>query len=45
MMVFGAEQLTFYAKLMSFLMKPMIRSMAKMCGKDLAELKAALEKR
>ncbi len=44
-MVFGAEPLTFFAKLMSFLMKPMIRSMAKMCGKDLAELKAALEKR
>jgi len=40
---FQAEPLTFFAKVMSVLMKPMIKACAKAVGKDLDDLKAAIE--
>ena len=42
-MTFGAEPLTKTAKVMSFLMKPMMKTMMKHCSKDLEDLKAAVE--
>jgi hypothetical protein len=42
-MSFGAEPLTFPAKVMAFLMSPMMRSMEKVCAKELEELKSAVE--
>lgn len=42
-MRFEAEPLTLGAKVMAFLMKPMMRKMADMCGKDLDAIKAHLE--
>ena len=41
--VFQAVPLTFMAKAMSVMMKPMMKSMTKMCEKDLDDLKAAVE--
>jgi hypothetical protein len=42
-MTFRGEPLTFVAKVMYVLMKPMIKSMAKLCAKDLADLKRSIE--
>ncbi|MEM6673346.1 MAG: SRPBCC family protein [Planctomycetota bacterium] len=42
-MVFHATPLTFGAKVMSFLMKPMMKKMGDLCAKDLAALKAHIE--
>ncbi len=42
-MVFDAQPLTLAAKIMSFLMKPMIKSVLKECARDLHDLKAAME--
>jgi carbon monoxide dehydrogenase subunit G len=42
-MSFGAEPLTFLAKIMSVLMKPFVGKMAEMCGKDLDAIKAHIE--
>lgn len=42
-MSFEATPLTFFAKVMSVLMKPMIKSMAKMCEQDLDDIKTAIE--
>lgn len=42
-MDFGAEPLTTGAKVMAFLMKPMMRKMADMCAKDLDAIKAKVE--
>lgn len=42
-MSFEAVPLTFFAKIMAFIMKPMIKSMAKMCAQDLDDIKTALE--
>ena len=42
-MNFGAEPLTFFAKIMSFLMKPFTKKMAEMCGKDLDAIAAHIE--
>lgn len=44
-MVFSAIPLTRTAKLLAFLTRPMIRAMAKLCAKDLEELKTAIEAR
>lgn len=41
-MSFAGEPLTFFAKVMGFLMKPMMKSLAKTCGKDLSDLKRSL---
>ena len=42
-MYFGAEPLTFMTRIMSLLMKPMMKSCLKEMGKDLDDLKAAIE--
>ena len=42
-MFFEAEPLTFFAKVMSVLLKPMMKMMIKQCGKDLEDLKASIE--
>ncbi len=42
-MKFTALPLTFFAKVMVFLTKPMLKSIAKICAKDLADLKKAVE--
>lgn len=42
-MTFNAEPLTFLAKIMTVLMKPMLKKMIQMCGKDLDALKAHVE--
>lgn len=42
-MDFAGEPLTLVAKVMSFLMRPLFKSAAKLCAKDLADLKASLE--
>lgn len=42
-MDFQGTPLTFGAKVFTVLMKPMIKSMSKMCAKDLADLKQACE--
>lgn len=42
-MRFGAEPLTFMAKLMGLLMKPMMKKMVAVCGKDLEDIAAAAE--
>jgi len=42
-MTFGAEPLTFFAKVMSVLMRPMMKLMVRECGKDLDDLKASVE--
>lgn len=43
-MRFGAEPLTLMAKVMSVLMRPMIKKMAGMCAQDLDDIAAAAEK-
>ena len=43
-MHFEATPLTFMAKIMSFMMKPMMKKMVSICAKDLEDLKAAVEK-
>ncbi len=42
-MSFEATPLTFFAKIMSVLMRPMIKTMAKHCTQDLKDMKAYLE--
>ena len=42
-MTFEATPLTFTAKVMSILMKPMMKKMVEMCSKDLDDLKASVE--
>ncbi|MBI5852360.1 MAG: SRPBCC family protein [Planctomycetes bacterium] len=42
-MEFAGEPLTLLGKVMSFLMRPMFKSAAKLCAKDLADLRTALE--
>lgn len=41
-MTFAAEPLTLVAKVLSFLMRPMFKSMTKECAKDLDDLEAAV---
>ncbi|MEM0927596.1 MAG: SRPBCC family protein [Planctomycetota bacterium] len=42
-MSFQAEPITFFAKVMSFVMKPMMKKMVALCAKDLAALKNHVE--
>lgn len=42
-MVFHAEALTFMAKVMTVLMKPFMKKLADVCGKDLDAIKAHIE--
>lgn len=42
-MTFGATPLTFVAKVMAFLTKPLMKVMVETCGKDLDDIKAAAE--
>ena len=42
-MTCAGEPLTFFAKVMTFVMKPMLKSMSKLIAKDLADLKRSLE--
>jgi hypothetical protein len=42
-MTFDAQPLTFLAKLMSFMMRPMMKSCMKLIAQDLADLKRAIE--
>ena len=42
-MTFRSEPLTLAARVMSVLMKPMLKSMSKLCSKDLADLKRTIE--
>jgi carbon monoxide dehydrogenase subunit G len=42
-MTFNGEPLTFFAKVMSVLMKPFIKKMIEMCGEDLDAIKAHVE--
>jgi len=44
-MSFDATPLTAMAKLMSAMMKPLMNKMGEVCGKDLDDLKAAIESR
>ncbi|MEX1023606.1 MAG: SRPBCC family protein [Planctomycetota bacterium] len=44
-MEFGAEPLTFFAKVMSVAMAPMRKKIGEMCGRDLDAMKAHLEAR
>lgn len=44
-MSFAAEPLTLVAKVLGFLMRPMFKSMAKECAKDLDDLEAAVTTR
>jgi hypothetical protein len=43
-MTFAATPLTFMARVMSVLLRPMAKSMVKMCAKDLDDLKGAIER-
>ena len=43
-MHFDAEPLTFFAKVMSLLMKPMLKKMAQICEKDLKDLGEHVER-
>ena len=43
-MHFEGTPVTFMAKIMSFMMKPMMKKMVSICAKDLEDLKAAVEK-
>jgi len=43
-MTFEATPLTMVAKIMSVIMKPMMKSMGKLCNQDLDDLKAAIER-
>ncbi|MEO0478992.1 MAG: SRPBCC family protein [Planctomycetota bacterium] len=43
MLSFEATPKSFFAKLMSFMMKPMMKKMAQMCLKDLEDMKRAAE--
>lgn len=42
-MTFRGEPLTAFAKVMSVLMKPMLKSVGKLCAQDLADLKRSIE--
>ena len=42
-MAFQATPLTFFAKLMSVLSKPMMKKVAELCAKDLEDVKRAVE--
>lgn len=42
-MSFRGEPQTFFAKVMSVLMKPMLKSISKLCAQDLADLKRTVE--
>lgn len=42
-MTFGAEPLTFFSKVMTVLMRPLMKKMVSMCAKDLDDLKSHLE--
>ena len=42
-MTFRGEPLTFFAKVMSVVMKPMMKSIGKLCAQDLADLKRSIE--
>ena len=42
-MTFGAEPLTTTAKVMSFMMRPLMKTTMKHCSKDLEDLKTAVE--
>lgn len=42
-MSFEAVPLTLFARVMAFLTKPMIKSMAKMCAQDLDDIKTSIE--
>lgn len=42
-MIFGAEPLTFFAKVMSVLMRPMMKKMVAECGRDLDDIKQSVE--
>ena len=42
-MTFDCTPVTFFAKVMSVLMRPMMKSIAKVCAKDLDDLKATIE--
>jgi hypothetical protein len=44
-MTFAATPLTFMARVMSLLTRPLAKSLVKMCAKDLDDLKAAIEAR
>jgi len=44
-MTFRGEPLTVFARAMAVLMKPMIKSIGKLCAKDLADLKRSIEGR
>jgi hypothetical protein len=43
-MTFAATPLTFMSRVMSLLLRPMAKSMVKMCAKDLEDLKQAIER-
>jgi hypothetical protein len=43
-MTFAATPVTFMARVMSVLMRPMMKSVLKMCAKDLDDLKGAIER-
>ena len=43
-LTFQARPLTLVAKIMSVFMKPMMKSMAKLCNQDLEDLKTAIER-
>ena len=43
-MHFEGTPVTFMAKIMSFMMKPMMKKMVSICAKDLSDLKKAVEK-
>lgn len=42
-MTFDATPLTFFAKIMSVLTRPMLKKMVELCGKDLDDIKARAE--
>jgi carbon monoxide dehydrogenase subunit G len=44
-MTFQAEPLTFGAKVMSFVFRPMMKSVSKLCAQDLVDLKQSVESR
>ncbi len=43
-MTFQGTPVTFMARVMSVLMRPMMKSVMKMCAKDLDDIKAATER-
>jgi hypothetical protein len=43
-MTFAATPVTFMARVMSVLMRPMTKGLVKMCAKDLDDMKAAIER-